>query len=115
MTPGVFVYTHTSRGRTCSDVLNHAFFDSYRTPSLVDLATGEQQIALKYVVVSFCPTQEEPQLTLASRQGSPTGVSCRWCKSPVRCHAVEKGVTRHYCGRVCFEFGHLFGGRTVYR
>ena len=112
MTVGIFIYAYSAFGPNVSDALDHDFFASLRSDSLVDETTGEQQMDETHVVVSFVTHSGEADAVIAS---SPLMHRCDSCRAP-QTQCYTRTPERHYCGfRACYEFEHLFGGRTVYR
>ena len=109
--PGVFIYAFSALGATVSDALDHAFFAPFRSESLVDEATGARQLDTTHVVVSFVAHSGEAVLAGSALSGPRRCTACG--VSQTCCQTLEP--ERHYCSRACYEFEHLFGGRTVYR
>ena len=115
---GVFVYRYDEDDgdANASDVLNDAFFDSYRMDSLVpDYGITQDEIYSvkdRHAVVSFITHPSEAvMLSSSSHQGG--SLRCSVCNAGDVTHIA--GNNDPLCGKACYEFKYYFQGKTVYR
>jgi len=138
---GSYFYTKREFGLTPTQALNSPFFAALRarfTEPEEEARVNQEQITTENVVVSLpgefselnpvvhahLPGQRgddqffQPESWRAT--GTPThdevkrrclcGAATQMC-----CDDAKTGAEMHFCGRVCYEFHYLFGGKTAFR
>lgn len=123
-TPGFFTYRYRDSGTTVTDALNDEFFQEYRTNQVLpDRSLTEEEVLGerdRHVVVSFVQHPEEAiQLELGASIGASIGASstrsrCTVCGLSNSAKFGAAGDVR-LCGKACYEFKYIFGGKTVFR
>lgn len=114
---GVFIYRRWVNGSVASDVLNDPYFNAYKTRSLLPLRqlTNEEILDVQNhsAVVSFLAHAEEAEMRQEYTVETMLQSRCDVCNRVNVSLEVAGG--ERVCNWACYEFRHLFGGKTVYR